>query len=74
MPERATNSYPRGERAAPITGQYRVNLSEFIFRLARAGRDDPSIAATLSITPAQVRGIRKEYGIEAGEQRWRGGA
>lgn len=69
-----TTSYPAGQRAEPITGQYRVNLSEFIFRLARAGNDDPSIAATLGITAAQVRGIRREYGIEAGEQRWRGGA
>lgn len=60
-------------RAKSITGQYRVNLADAIRRLAGAGRDDPSIAKFLSIKAGQVASIRRWAGIEAGEQRWRGG-
>jgi hypothetical protein len=56
--------------AAKITGQYRANLAEFIERMARASISDPRIADRLGITVAQVRDIRKEYEIPAGERRW----
>jgi hypothetical protein len=60
--------------AEPIgPGPYRDNLAEFITRFALQGINDPRCADRLGITVAQVRTIRKEYGIEAGEQRWRGG-
>jgi hypothetical protein len=58
--------------AEPMNEQTRFNLSTMIRALAGIGRDDPRIADRLGITVSQVRGIRKEYGIEAGEQRWRG--
>lgn len=53
-------------RTRPITGAVRTNLAELIVPLARAGRDDPAIAALLSITPTQVRGLRTEFSIPAG--------
>jgi DNA-binding transcriptional regulator YiaG len=57
--------------ARPIRkGPYRDNLADLIAQMAHAGQNDPRIAARLEITPQQVRGIRKEYGIPAGERRW----
>lgn len=60
------------ERARPITGPSRFNIAELVGSVARGGGDDPSIAARLGITVWQVRGIRRDFGIEAGEQRWTG--
>lgn len=59
-------------RATRMNEQTRFNLSTMIHSLAAGGTDDPSIAIRLGITVAQVRGIRREYGIDAGEQRWTG--
>jgi predicted transcriptional regulator len=56
----------------PITGPSRDATAQIIARFANAGIDDPRIAARLGITVAQVRGIRRRYRIEAGEQRWLG--
>lgn len=53
-----------------LTGQTRENVAAMVARLARLGRNDPSIATTLGISVAQVRGIRDEYDIPAGERRW----
>lgn len=50
----------------------RFNLSELVGSLARGGTNDPDIAFQLGITVSQVRDIRKDFGIEAGEQRWTG--
>lgn len=60
-----------GRRASRLNGPTRLNLSEFIGRFAAAGRE-PAIAGQLGITVHQVRGIRRDFGIEAGEQRWTG--
>lgn len=59
--------------AERMNEQTRFNVGQLIASLARAGSNDPDIAARLGITVAQVRRIRREDGIEAGEQRWRGG-
>lgn len=59
-------------RASALNKQTRFNLSGMIRGLAGIGRDDPTIAVRLGITVSQVRGIRRDYGIEAGEQRWKG--
>lgn len=56
--------------ASPITGEYRDNLAELIGRLAAAGRNDPHIATHLGITVSQVRGLRADFDIPAGERRW----
>jgi hypothetical protein len=56
--------------AKPITGIYRENLVDLISQMAFAGQDDPTIASRLEITASQVRGLRKEYEIPAGERRW----
>jgi hypothetical protein len=40
--------------------------TKLIARLAHASRDDPRIGLLLGITAAQVRGLRKEFGIPAG--------
>lgn len=57
-------------RATPLTGPSRDNVADLIAALARHGRADPAIATHLSLTTAQVRGIRRDYDIPAGEQRW----
>lgn len=59
--------------ATRLNEQTRFNVAEMIRRLAGIGRNDPSIAIKLGITVSQVRGIRRQFGIEAGEQRWTGG-
>lgn len=48
----------------------KVNTIELIWRLARAGNDDPSIAARLGISTSTVRRLRKEADIPPGETRW----
>lgn len=48
----------------------RQNLADLIAALARIGRDDPTIATRLGLTTDQVRRIRGDAGIAAGEQRW----
>jgi hypothetical protein len=53
-----------------ISGVYKDNLVDLIGTLAAAGRDDPTIAARLGITANQVRRLRKEFDIPAGERRW----
>jgi hypothetical protein len=53
-----------------ITGVYKDNLAELIGRLAGAGRDDPTIAHHVGITVSQVRRLRAEFAIPAGERRW----
>jgi len=53
-----------------IRGPSRPATAEIIARFANAGRDDPTIAARLGITAAQVRGLREEFGIPPGETRW----
>lgn len=52
----------------------RFNQGELIRNLAAGGVDDPTIAARLGISVSNVRRIRREDGIQAGEQRWTGGA
>lgn len=53
-----------------ISGPSREATAEIIARFANAGRNDPAIAGRLGITVAQVRGLRKEFGIPPGETRW----
>lgn len=60
----------RSTRAEQITGPSRQATAEIIARFAATGRDDPSIAMRLGITVPQVRGIRRQFGIPAGETRW----
>jgi hypothetical protein len=50
-------------------GPYRDSLAATIREMAQAGHNDPAIANHLNITNYQVRGIRNEYGIPAGEPR-----
>lgn len=57
-------------RAPSIAGAYKDNLVELISRLASAGRNDPDIAARLGITASQVRRLRAEFAVSAGERRW----
>lgn len=54
----------------PLNGPSRDATAELVARFANAGRDDPTIAACLGITVYQVRKLRKDYEIPAGEQRW----
>jgi hypothetical protein len=58
---------------ARITGPSRQAIANVIADLARGGVDDPSIAVRLGITVAQVRGLRRDFKIAAGERRWIGG-
>lgn len=53
--------------------QTRFNTTTLVAALARAGRADPTIAARLGIRTSAVRALRREAGIEPGEQRWVGG-
>lgn len=48
----------------------RQAIAELIARLANLGRDDPTIAAHLSIPVSQVRALRREFDIKPGETRW----
>lgn len=54
--------------------QSRFNTTQLIAKLAGLGRDDPTIADRLGIKVSAVRTLRRAAGIEAGEQRWLGGA
>lgn len=56
-----------------LTGRTRENVIMLIGSMAGAGSDDPNIAIRLGLTVAEVRALRKENSIPAGEQRWRGG-
>lgn len=53
-----------------ISGVYKDNLVDMIGQLANTGQDDPTIASRLEITTNQVRRLRKEFDIPAGERRW----
>jgi hypothetical protein len=55
-----------------IRGPSRQATAEIIARFANTGRDDPTIAARLGITAAQVRGLRRQFGIPAGDRSPRG--
>jgi len=55
---------------AAIQGPSREATAELVAQLATAGRDDPRIAVLLGITAEQVRDLRQEFGITAGERRW----
>lgn len=59
--------------SAPLSGPSREATAELVAQLALAGRDDPTIAARVGITVAQVRGLRGEYGIPPGARRAGGG-
>lgn len=60
-------------RLSEMNDQTRENLAELIWRLACIGRDDPTIAGVLGITASEVRTLRKQNDIPAGERRWLGG-
>jgi hypothetical protein len=56
-----------------LTGRTRENVILLIHNLATAGSNDPQIGCRLGLTVREVAALRKENGIPAGEQRWRGG-
>lgn len=56
----------RSDSAAPLTGTSREAASELIGMLACSGWDDPTIAARLGLTAAQVADVRREYDIPPG--------
>ena len=58
--------------AGRIRGPARLATAETIARLASAGDGDPAIAGRLGITAPQVRGLRREFGIPAGDRAPRG--
>lgn len=58
---------------AGMNEQTRFNTTQLIAQLARAGSDDHGIATRLGIKVSAVRTLRREAGIEPGEQRWIGG-
>lgn len=57
---------------AGMNEQTRFNTVVFIAQFARAGWDDPRIADQLGIKVSAVRTLRRQEGIEPGEQRWLG--
>lgn len=59
---------------AHLTGPSREATVTMIGRLAAIGRSDPDISSILrgSVTPAEVRALRREYNIPAGERTWLG--
>jgi hypothetical protein len=58
--------------AGRIRGPARLETAGIIARFAGAGDGDPAIAGRLGITVPQVRGLRREFGIPAGDRSPRG--
>jgi hypothetical protein len=52
----------------------RENLINLISVYAAGGTGDPEIGVILDLKTSSVASLRRSAGIEAGEQRWRGGA
>lgn len=64
---RLTREWTVAERMNETT---KFNRIELIARFAKAGTNDPSIAARLGVSVSMVRRLRKEAGISPGETRW----
>jgi hypothetical protein len=53
-----------------MTAAVNDNVIELVGQLARGGCSDPAIAERMGLTVSQVRRVRKDNDIPAGEQRW----